>query len=83
MAMGKRRRERQQELWIAAPEMPEAQGHPFDRRLDRILADHGFDAHVDGICRRFYTAGVGRRESRTEAGGAGRTRMPSARRSTS
>lgn len=29
MAMGKRRPERQDELWIPAREMPRASGHPF------------------------------------------------------
>jgi len=61
MSMGKRRSERQQELWIAAPQMPEPPGHPFYERLNRLLADHGFDTHVEEVCRRFYTAGVGRR----------------------
>ena len=38
MAMGKRHRQRQQELWIPAADMPQAPGHPFYRRLNGLLA---------------------------------------------
>jgi len=60
MAMGKRKTERQNELWIAATEMPEGPGHPFYRRLNQLLADHGFDAFVEDRCREFYHKSIGR-----------------------
>jgi transposase len=60
MAMGKRGRERQDELWIPKMEMPEAPGHPFYREFNRLLAERGFDTFVEGLCRRFYAEGVGR-----------------------
>ena len=60
MAMGKRATERQNELWIAGTAIPEAPGHPFYRRLNQLLAEHGFDAFVEGLCRKFYHESVGR-----------------------
>jgi uroporphyrinogen decarboxylase len=44
MAMGKRRTQRQRELWIAATELPDAPGHPFYRKLNALLDEDGFDA---------------------------------------
>jgi len=60
MAMGKRKQDRQQELWIAATEMPQAPGHPFYRRLNQRLAEHGLDAFVEGLCQKFYHEELGR-----------------------
>jgi len=60
MAMGKRQTERQQGLWIVTTEMPEAPGHPFYRRLNRLLGRHGFDAFVEGLSRKFYAEALGR-----------------------
>jgi len=40
MAMGKRRRERQPALWVAASDLPTAASHPF-YRLNEVLAAHG------------------------------------------
>jgi transposase len=60
MAMGKRKTGRQAELWIAATAIPEAPGHPFYRRLNGLLADHGFDAFVEELCRTFYHESIGR-----------------------
>ena len=60
MSMGRRRRERQEELWIATGDLPEAPGHPFYRALNGILAEHGFDAFVEGLCRKFYHDALGR-----------------------
>ena len=60
MAMGKRKTERQNELWIAATAMPEAPGHPFYRRLNQLLGDQGFDAFVEDLCRTFYHESIGR-----------------------
>ena len=54
MAMGRRNRDQQAELWVAATDMPEAPGHPFYRRLNAVLAEGGFDAFVEDLCRRFY-----------------------------
>jgi transposase len=58
--MGKRKTERQQELWIAAADLPKAPGHPFYRKLNGLLREHGFDAFVEGLCQKFYHEELGR-----------------------
>jgi transposase len=60
MAMGKRPDERQQDLWVPTAKMPQAPGHPFYRRLNQLLARHGFDRFVEGLCERFYHDSIGR-----------------------
>jgi len=60
MAMGKRKRERQNELWIAATEVPAGPGHPFYSKLNELLADRGFDDFVEGRCEKFYHEKIGR-----------------------
>jgi transposase len=55
MAMGTRRkRERQQDLWIAASDVVETPGNAFYDRLNQILERHEFDAKVERLCRKFY-----------------------------
>ena len=60
MAMGKRRRRRQATMWVATSELPASPGHPFYQRLNQILEADGFDSFVEGVCRRFYAARMGR-----------------------
>jgi len=60
MAMGKRQGERQQDLWVPTAKMPQAPGHPFYRRLSQLLARHGFDRFVEGLCEKFYHDSLGR-----------------------
>ena len=60
MAMGKRATERQQELWVATMDIPDAPGHPFYRKLNQLLAEHGFDPLVEGLCQKFYHDELGR-----------------------
>ena len=60
MAMGKRKTERQQELWIAATELPEAPGHPFYRKLNELLDEHGFAPFAEELCQKFYHDELGR-----------------------
>jgi transposase len=60
MAMGKRRTERQQEIWVATTDIPQAPGHPFYRKLNHLLAEHGFDSFVEGLCQKFYHEEIGR-----------------------
>jgi hypothetical protein len=60
MAMGTRKqRERQEPLWNQS-ELPEAPGHPFYQRLNRVLDEEGFDRFCEGRCRRFYHERLGR-----------------------
>lgn len=60
MAMGKRKTERQRELWIASADMPTPAAEPFYRKLNEVLAQEGFDAFVEGLCQRFYHQEMGR-----------------------
>jgi transposase len=55
MAMGTRRkRERQQDLWIASSDVVETPGNAFYDRLNQILDAHKFDGKVEQLCRKFY-----------------------------
>src|SRR6266404_5870658 len=55
MAMGTRRkRERQQDLWIATSDVVETPANAFYDRLNQILDEHKFDAKVERLCQRFY-----------------------------
>lgn len=60
MAMGRRSRQQQQDLWVGAGDLPRGPGHPFYRRLNEILDQHGFDAHVEELCAAFYAKVMGR-----------------------
>jgi transposase len=60
MAMGKKKRKRQQSMWLLASELPTAPGHPFYARLNAILDGEKFDEYVESRCRQFYADGVGR-----------------------
>ena len=61
MAMGKRRkRERQEELWMATATIVDTPGHVFYERLNEVLSEHGFDRRIEHLCRRYYRGRVGR-----------------------
>ena len=61
MAMGKGKRgARQTTMWVATSDLPTTAAHPFYERLNRILADAGFEAYVEGLCARFYAPTLGR-----------------------
>jgi transposase len=54
MAMGRRQREAQQDMWIASEAIVKGPGHPFYARLEALLVQHGFDRFVEDQCARFY-----------------------------
>ena len=60
MAMGKRKGEKQAEIWVPTDEIPDSPGHPFYEQLNGILAKHGFDIFVENQCQRFYSETRGR-----------------------
>ncbi|HEX7785514.1 MAG TPA: transposase [Methylomirabilota bacterium] len=60
MAMGKRKRRRQGELWVESSALAKGPGHPFYRRLNQILDEAGFDGFVETECSRFYAERMGR-----------------------
>ena len=61
MSMGTRRKRRRQEaLWVATTDLPQTVAHPFYRRVNALLDAHGFDTFVERQCQRFYAATRGR-----------------------
>src|ERR1700686_4706750 len=63
MAMGRRKkRVRQEGLWIPATVLPVGASHPFYQRLNQILDEKKFDEYVEAICEQFYADEVGRPE---------------------
>jgi transposase len=61
MAMGRRPREQQGELFIPAHELAQPQGHAFYDKLNQLLAQAGFDDFVEALCQPYYeAAGPGR-----------------------
>ena len=60
MALGKRKTEQQQELFVATDRLPRSPGHVFYRKLNDLLAEAAFDAWVEQLCRPYYADGIGR-----------------------
>ncbi len=60
MALGKRKRERQLEAFVAASDLPQSPGHPFYTALNRLLAENDFDSFVEALCAPYYAGSVGR-----------------------
>ncbi|MBV8970925.1 MAG: transposase [Sphingomonadaceae bacterium] len=60
MAMGKRERDRQAALWVAATDLPTAASHPFYARLNQLLRQHDFDTFAETQCSSFYAETMGR-----------------------
>jgi transposase len=54
MAMGRRKREQQDALFVMASGLPKSPGHPFYRKLNELLAGAGFDRWIEGRCERYY-----------------------------
>src|SRR5947208_370094 len=60
MSMGKRKRDRQPTMWVPSTDLPTAASHPFYRRLNQLLNEHGFDDFVEAQCASFYAETMGR-----------------------
>lgn len=60
MAMGTRKRDRQPAMWVATTELPTAVSHPFYRRLNQLLREHGFEDFAEAQCAGFYAETMGR-----------------------
>ena len=60
MAMGRRKRERQRSMWVTTTDLPKAASHPFYRRLNELLREHGFDNFAEAQCASFYAETIGR-----------------------
>lgn len=59
MALGKRKDE-QQEAWVATTELPKSPGHVFYRKLNEVFAEAGFDRMIEEVCRPHYHGRIGR-----------------------
>jgi IS5 family transposase len=55
MALGKRKKPKQQPLWIAHSDLAPKGGHPFYTRLNRLLDDDGFDAWLERECAPYFS----------------------------
>lgn len=60
MAMGKREREQQQDLFITHDKLPRSPGHVFYRKLNQLLREGDFDAYVEELCKPYYAGKQGR-----------------------
>lgn len=60
MAMGRRKVDPQQPLFVPAASLPRSASHPFYAKLNEVLAGWKFDALVEGLCGKFYHDTMGR-----------------------
>jgi transposase len=60
MALGRRKKERQQDFWIASEELPRSNGHVFYTKLNELLAEAGFDSFLESLCEEYYHNRMGR-----------------------
>ena len=60
MGMGRRKRQRQEEFWVATGSLPDVPRHIFYEKLNGVLSEGDFDAFVEEWCEPFYAAHVGR-----------------------
>jgi transposase len=47
-------------MWVAVKDLPRSVSHPFYEKLNRLLAEYGFDDFVETQCRAFYAEKMGR-----------------------
>jgi transposase len=59
MALGKRKDE-QQQMWVASSQLPRSAGHVFYRKLNGLLAAANFDGRVEELCKSCYHDQLGR-----------------------
>ena len=56
----RKRRQRQEQLWVTHTELATAPGHPFYKRLSRLLDGEKFDEFCEQECAQFYADNNGR-----------------------
>ncbi len=54
MAMRKKRRSHQGNLYVPTQALAESPGHPFYEKLNGVLSEHGFDQFVEELCEAYY-----------------------------
>jgi len=52
--MKKRRRQKQESMFIATNTLAKSPGHPFYEKLNQVLAAEGFDAIAEAKCAPYY-----------------------------
>ena len=57
MALRKKKLEEQQELWVATADIAKAPRHVFYDRLNKLLAEAGFDSFVEELVEPYYADG--------------------------
>ena len=50
----------QQAAWVATTDLPKSPGHPFYKKLNKLLAEAGFDDVAGSVCAPYYAAKMGR-----------------------
>jgi transposase len=60
MALGRCKKERQQDFWIATDDLPRSEGHVFYRKLNELLREADFDSFVESLCEEHYHDRMGR-----------------------
>ncbi|HVT56761.1 MAG TPA: transposase [Thermoanaerobaculia bacterium] len=60
MAMGRRRKQRQGQIWVEEKTLVKGPSHPFYQRLNEVLERHGFDGFIEGLAAKFYAPRFGR-----------------------
>jgi len=61
MGMGtRRRRQRQEQMWIAHQELAKGPAHPFYQRVNELLEEKKFDEFAEKECAKFYADKNGR-----------------------
>ncbi len=60
MALGRHKKERQRDFWVATADLPRSEGHVFYRKLNELLRDAGFDPFVETLCEPYYHDTQGR-----------------------
>ncbi len=60
MAMGKRKQQRQDQLWLATDQIAKGPGSLFYIKLNEVLDKAGFDRWVEQRCEKFYVENIGR-----------------------
>ncbi len=60
MALGRRKKERQETFWIASGELPRSAGHVFYQKLNELFKEACFDEFLETLCGPYYHATQGR-----------------------
>ncbi len=69
MGMGtRRRRQRQEQIWIAHQEVSKGPPHPFYAWVNELLEEKNFDEFAEKESAKFYADSIGRPSWRRESG---------------